>query len=285
MSATARRSVETAAIAADGVTVFARGRGLPRALLDDVDLAVAGGEFVVLGGPNGAGKSTLLRVLAGELPPASGAVWFGGRPLVSQSPLEIARHRAVLTQHPATAFPFLGRAVVALGRSPWCGGVGGGGGSRDDTAAVDLSMRETGTTQLGRRLITTLSGGEAQRLHLARALAQLHGATDPRVLLLDEPTSSLDLGHQHAVLRLAREYAKAGCAVVCVLHDLNLAAQYADRLVLLADGVVAADGSPEQILNPALLRRLFAIDALVVPHPTLGFPVVIASGEASPECP
>jgi iron complex transport system ATP-binding protein len=251
-------------------------------VVDHVSLSVAPGELVVLGGPNGAGKSTLLRVLSGELSPTAGDVSFAGRALSTYEPLELARRRAVLTQHSTMAFPFLARAVVALGRSPWAGA---GAAPGVDDAAIERAMAETGTGALGARTITTLSGGEAQRVHLARALAQLDGSLAPHALLLDEPTASLDLGHQHAVLRLARARARAGCAVVCVLHDLNLAAQYADRLVVLARGSIAADGPPDVVLTPSLLHRLFSLDALVVPHPTLGFPVVIASGEASQDCP
>lgn len=244
-----------------------------RPILDNVNFSVEAGEFVVLGGPNGAGKSTLLRVLSGELAPTSGDISFQGRALAAHTPLDLARRRAVLTQHASTAFPFVAREVVALGRSPW----------RDEgksAAIVDRCMAETGIAALRSRQVHTLSGGEAQRVHFARTLAQLDGAPSPPVLLLDEPTSSLDLAHQHGVLRLARGLADQGAAVVCVLHDLNLAAQYADRLVLLARGAVAAEGAPAAILTPPLLRRLFSLDAVVVPHPTLGFPVVIATGEA-----
>lgn len=249
-----------------------------RRVLDGVDLRVEPGELVVLGGPNGAGKSTLLKIISGDIAPTAGTVSIAGKPLADHGAISLAKRRAVLAQETRMAFPFEAREVVALGRSPH--GEGG-----DSPRIVDLAMVETGTAAFRERLITTLSGGESQRVHLARVLAQIWDGPEPRILLLDEPTSSLDLGHQHAMLRHAREMADEGCAVLCVLHDLNLAAQYAHRLVLLGQGRVVAAGSATEVLTPTLLRTLFSVEAVILPHPTLGFPVVIASGEATKDPP
>jgi iron complex transport system ATP-binding protein len=242
-------------------------------LLDDVSIAVAPGEVVALVGPNGAGKSTLLRVLAGDLRPGSGEVVLNGRPLEAWTVMERARQRAVLPQHASLTFPLTVLEVVLLGRTPHLAGV-------EDAHDVEIAhgaLDVVGLRVAATRLYPSLSGGERQGAQLARVAAQVWEAppAGARFLLLDEPVASLDLVHQHATLTLVRAFAHGGAGVVVVLHDLNLAAQYADRLVVLGHGRVVADARPRDALTPGLIAGVFGVHALVVPHPALDCPLVV----------
>jgi len=240
-------------IRAHQLTVHRGGRPVVR----EVDVEVRPGEVLAVLGPNGAGKSTLLEALAGGLRPAGGTVLLDDRPLRRFGARELARHRAVLPQHSALAFPFTVTEVVALGRSPH--------GDRDARTVVGGCLDLAGIRGLADRSYATLSGGEQQRVHLARVLAQLHGGPSPRFLLLDEPVNHLDPAHQHHVLAVARGIARCEqVGVLAVLHDLNLAAAYADRLAVLVEGRVVACGSPREVLTPALLRSAFGLTAEVV---------------------
>ena len=239
-------------------------------------LAVAPGEVVAVLGPNGAGKSTLLAVLAGSLRPQRGAAALEGRALAEWSPRALALRRAVLPQHSELAFGFPVLEVVLLGRSPHAGTTS----RAEDLAVAEACLAEAEVSHLVHRLYTTLSGGERQRVQLARVLAQIdypsgeRGA--PRYLLLDEPTSSLDLAHQHATLRTARRAAERGIGELAILHDLNLAALYADRLVVLSRGALAAEGAPQAVLTEALVREVFDLAVQITRHPTRGCPQVVA---------
>jgi iron complex transport system ATP-binding protein len=231
------------------------------------------GEVVAVTGPNGAGKSTLLKVLTGELKPTSGTVFMQERALSLWPLRERARLRAVLPQDFMLSFPFMALEVVLMGRSPH-----GHGESRRDYDIAYQALALTGVGNLAGRLYPTLSGGERQRVQLARVLAQIWEAPvdgRSRYLLLDEPTASLDLSHQHATLRIARDFARQGAGVLAVLHDLNLAAQYADRIVILQAGRMLADGPPLQVLQPELIDRAFAMPVMVIPHPLQNCPLVV----------
>ncbi|ACJ01204.1 heme ABC transporter ATP-binding protein [Rhodospirillum centenum] len=229
-----------------------------RTLLDRVDLSLDPGAFTVILGPNGAGKSTLLRALCGDLKPARGRVTLDGADVWRLGPVELARRRAVLPQDISVSFPFPAREVV-------------GWGVRDlPPAAADAlvarALAAADAAHLADRPVTRLSGGERRRVHLARALAQAWAADRPdlrAVLLLDEPTAGLDPRHQHLVLRLAADLARQGMAVAAVLHDLDLAARYADRVMLLADGRLVALGPPSAVLTPDTIRTVFELDAWV----------------------
>ncbi|MFE3445057.1 heme ABC transporter ATP-binding protein [Nocardia sp. NPDC059180] len=252
---------------ASGVSVDRRGGGTKvRRVLAEVDFEVAAGEVVALVGPNGAGKSTLLAVLAGELDPAEGVVELDGRAVTHWSPLDMARRRAVLPQSHTVGFPFSAGAVVAMGRAPWQRTALR---ERDDEI-VASAMAATDVTHLAEQAFPTLSGGERARVALARVLAQ-----GTSTLLLDEPTAALDLGHQEAVLRLAAERARAGAAVVVVLHDLGVAAAYADRVAVLDEGRIAADGPPREILTTELLTRVYQYPVEVLDHPVTGAQLVL----------
>ena len=240
-----------------------------RALLSDVDLAVRPGELVALIGPNGAGKSTALSVLAGDVTPDAGTATIDGRPLSRIRVQELGRLRSVLLQQKGVSFSYPVREVVAMGRMPWSRLPSDGADATDD-GIVDAALASTDTAHLADRDVTTLSGGELARVSLARVLAQRC-----RVVLLDEPTDALDIGHQEQVLALAAGLAADGAAVLAVLHDLNLAAAYADRVVLLAGGRVVADGSPRDVLTGERLSAVYGHPVETVDHPVTGALLVL----------
>lgn len=235
-------------------------------ILTDVSIEVGYGRVLALVGPNGAGKSTLLGVLAGDIVPTEGTVSLDGRAVSDWSVRELARHRAVLLQSNAVAFSFTGRQVIEMGRSPWLGTTL----EDDDENAIEAALVETDATAFADRAFPTLSGGERARVSLARVLAQ-----DTPILLLDEPTASLDLGHQEDVLRVARRLAARGRAVVTVLHDLSLAAAYADDLAMLHHGRLVAHGSPAEVLTPERIDEVYRTPVRILSDPDTGRPIVL----------
>ncbi len=242
-------------------------------LLEDVSIHVRPGEVVAVLGPNGAGKSTLLKVLCGDLSPTKGTVSMEGRLLTSWDKKASAQVRAVLPQQSSLSFPFRVLEVALMGRSPhWRGSE-----TQRDYAIARAALQEAGVDHLAGRLYPTLSGGEGQRVHLGRVLAQIWEAVAqmPRYLLLDEPTSSLDLAHQHQILSAARAFAERQVGVLVVLHDLNLAAQYADRVLLLKAGRAVATGPPEQVLQVCIIESVYEIPVTVIPHPHDSCPLVV----------
>ncbi|MFH9731021.1 heme ABC transporter ATP-binding protein [Streptomyces sp. NPDC017260] len=247
---------------ADGLRVRLGGRPV----LDGVGVTARAGEVLALVGPNGAGKSTLLGVLAADVPATEGAVRVHGRPVAEWSAPELALRRAVLPQSASLSFPFPVEEVVRMGRAPWAGT----GLEDEDDAAVVEAMARTEVAGFAGRPFSALSGGERARVALARVLAQR-----TPLLLLDEPTAALDLRHQELVLRLCRERARAGDAVVVVLHDLSLAAAYADRVAILRAGRVAADGPPAEVLSEGLLSEVYDQSVEVLPHPRTGAVLVV----------
>jgi len=220
----------------------------PTTILDGVDVDVHAGQVLALVGPNGAGKSTLLSVLAGDTVPDEGDVRLDALDVRAIRLDELARRRAVLLQENRLSFPFPVRDVVAMGRAPWRGTAA----EDDDDRVVGAALATADVAHLATRTYPTLSGGEKARTSFARALAQ-----EPGVLLLDEPTAALDIRHQEALLVESRVRARAGAAVVVVLHDLTLAAAYADRVVVLADGRVRGDGPPVDVLTSALVSDVY----------------------------
>lgn len=237
-----------------------------RAILDRVSFALGAGELAVIVGPNGAGKSTMLRSLAGDLRPHAGDVAVNGRALGSWNADALALQRAVLPQNPTLAFPFRVCDVVELGRYPHRGLAS----AQEHRVAVDGAMRAADVTHLAQRDCRTLSGGELHRVHYARALAQIwHPRPDgsTRYLLLDEPTAALDLAHQSLVLSYAKTFSQQGGAVLAILHDLNLAAAFADRLIVLSEGRIAAEGTATTVLTAELIRAVWHVDARVFGDP------------------
>jgi iron complex transport system ATP-binding protein len=242
-------------LSAHAVTLGYGGRNA----LDDVSIRVGRGELVALIGPNGAGKSTLLSAIAGDASPSSGTVHLDDRPLSSYRPLEMARLRAVLTQSNEVSFSFTVAEVVDMGRAPWASE----SDLATDRAVVDQALRDADLEHLQHRRVPELSGGERARVAYARVRAQ---GCD--LLLLDEPTASLDIRHQERLLSQVREHTRAGGSAVVVLHDLNLAAAFADRVVLLDAGHVQADGAPHEVLTPALLSRVYQYPIRVFTDPS-----------------
>ncbi|UIX35112.1 heme ABC transporter ATP-binding protein [Streptomyces sp. GQFP] len=232
-----------------------------REVLQGVDVVARAGEVLALVGPNGAGKSTLLGALAADLPAAAGVVRIHGRPAGEWQAAELALRRAVLPQAASLSFPFSVEEVVRMGRAPWAGTER----EDEDDVAVGEAMGAAEVAGFAVRPFSALSGGERARVALARVLAQR-----APLLLLDEPTAALDLRHQELVLRVCRERARAGDAVVVVLHDLGLAAAYAHRVAILSAGRVVADGTPEVVFEERLLSDVYRQAIEVFPHPRTG---------------
>jgi len=236
-------------------------------VLRNVSLRVGPGEVVGLLGRNGAGKTTLLRLATRALVPSSGSIRLGGRPLAELSRRELARSVATVAQDLYVPFPFLAGEIVLMGRAPHQGLLGFE--SPGDLARAREAMDLVGIARLADRPLGELSGGERQLVMFARALVQ-----QPEILLLDEPTSHLDLRHRIDVLRIVRRFARQGHGALVVSHDLGLAARTCDRVVVLSDGQVLAEGEPAAVLTPEVLHEAFGIDADIVPAPD-GAPIVV----------
>ncbi|MGF6224160.1 heme ABC transporter ATP-binding protein [Pseudomonas frederiksbergensis] len=244
-----------------------RGRKI---VLTDITLELKPGEVLGVLGPNGAGKSTLLGALCGELQADHGSVWLDERELSHWARAQRAQRLAVLPQVSTLDFAFRVEEVVGMGRLPYQSGR-----VRDDEI-IAAALDAADARHLSGRSYLALSGGERQRVHLARVLAQLWPGEAGQTLLLDEPTSMLDPLHQHTTLQAVREFANRGAAVLVILHDLNLAARYCDRLLLLEGGRPVALDTPEQVLRPEPLKAVFGLEVLVQPHPERGHPLIIA---------
>jgi len=257
--------------------VSCRGLGLTtggRALVQDVDLDLRAGEVTVVVGPNGAGKSTLLKLLTGQLRATAGRISYDGEALAAIPPRLLACRRAVMSQNVGMAFPFAVHEVVGLSLADV-------GRALPRRAALDLvadCLAAADVLHLAARDMQSLSGGEQQRVHFARVLAQLRAGAalaTRQALFLDEPTASLDLKHQLAVLETARSLAADGVAVLAILHDLNLAAAHADQLVAMHASRVVACGAPRTVLTTRLMHGVFDVDLKVNDVPRDGAPFVL----------
>lgn len=244
-----------------------------RVILDRISISLDAGNVVALVGPNGAGKSTLLKILAGEIEPNEGQVFFDEKPLGSYSKRALALRRAVMPQEVLLAFAFTVEEVVTMGRYPHSlvRNRTSPDQRTDDRMIVRKSMQKTETTHLSDRLYPTLSGGEQARVTLARVLAQ-----ETPIVFLDEPTASLDPRHQHLVMSQARKIADRGGIALAVLHDLNLASMYADQIALLNDGGIKAYGPPAKVLTTPILEDVFRTKFQVTNHPRMSCPLVIS---------
>ena len=240
------------ALTASNVTVHIGAKAIVR----DTSLALNAGELVALVGPNGAGKTTLMRALAGLIP-AHGTITLAGKPLGSLSPGERARMVSYLPQGHIFHWPMSAASIVMLGRAPHADAFSST--SPNDRAAVEQAMATTETKMFAERAVTTLSGGEKARVALARALA-----TQAPVLLADEPTAALDPRHQLVVMELLRGAARQGNAILAIMHDLTLAARFADRVAVMNEGTIVAQGTPIEALAPERLASVFGVEAAMV---------------------
>ena len=248
--------------------VVARYPRAPRAALDGVSLEATRGRITAVVGPNGSGKSTLVRTLLRLMPLGSGSILVDGAPLSSMDRRELARRVAVVTQSESITFTLPAREYVALGRFPH-EGRWSAESARDD-AAIDRAMELAGVSAMSERGTNELSGGEWQRVRIARALAQGGDA-----LVLDEPSTFLDVGHEMAIFELFALLAREGMAVLLVSHQLNLVARFADTIVLLDRGVVAAAGSPSEVMRASVLEPVYDWPLVITRDPAVGAPALL----------
>ncbi len=251
---------------------YSRGKRVDsKTVLNDLSCLMLAGRVLGILGPNGSGKSTLLKLLARVLEPQQGKIELLGDPLSSLSQLDVAKRVALVPQETLQVFPFTIAEMVMMGRSPHHQGWGGWHWEdSQDWAIAQNAMAELDVAHLGDRLVTEVSGGERQRAVIARALVQ-----EPQVLLLDEPTAFLDLHHQLDIARIIKRLNRdRGLTVVLVSHDLNLASQYCDHVLLLNHGRLAAMGSPQKVLNPEMIEAVYGCSVLVDKHPQSGMPRV-----------
>jgi len=241
-----------------------------RRVLEDVSFGVAAGELVGVIGPNGSGKSTLLRVVAGTLRPAAGRVRVAGADVAGLSRGELARRLAVVPQSASLPEAFSAFEIVLMGRTPHLGLLQAE--TARDVSIVRQAMLQAGVWDLADCPVGQLSGGERQRVVIARALAQ-----QPALLLLDEPTSHLDVHHQVQVMEIVRDLCVGGLATLAVFHDLNLAAQYCDRLLLLHEGRIQAAGTPEEVVTPENVARVYGPQVHVYRHPANALPATLVA--------
>jgi len=244
-------------------------------VLHNINLSVKAGEMVGLLGPNGSGKTTLIKLASGVLKPDQGEIKLGGSSLNQMSRKSIARSIAVVPQQFNIPFAFTTAEVVMLGRTPFLRAFAEE--SKIDKQLVSSALELVGISELKERRFDELSGGERQNVILAMALAQ-----QPKLLLLDEPTVHLDITHQVEILELVRRLnVERGLTVIAAMHDLNLASLYFDRLVLLKEGRVSADGTPTQVLTEARIREVFSASVKVEPHPVTGVPHIVIMPKGS----
>jgi iron complex transport system ATP-binding protein len=241
-----------------------------RKLLEDVSFQVRSGEFWAVVGANGAGKSTLIKLLSSEFSPTSGRVDFLGQNLKKYKLKDLARKRAVLSQQNSISLSFTVQEIVLMGRYPFYDAEPG----QRDLAIVDVCLKKVGISRLKSRLYPTLSGGEQQRVQVARALAQIW-EVENGLLLLDEPTTGMDLLHQFETFQLARELTKRGFAVIAVVHDLNQALQYADRVLMLKEGRSYAIGTPGEVLTENAIKAGFGLKVQIIQPDDIAFPVIV----------
>ena len=241
-----------------------------RIAVADVSVTLKAGEIMSIIGPNGSGKSTLLRTLNGQLRPSAGSIMLDGRPLHQLNRRAISRRIAVVAQEAELRFPVTVLEFVLGGRFAWANNSGWGWETERDLHVAHEVLQETELAELSGRLMNELSGGERQRALMARALA-----TEAPILLLDEPTANLDLSHQATLLALVRNRCdRHQAAALVVTHDLNLAAQFADHILLMKHGKTVHAGSPGEVLKPQILEEVFEVRVLVDAHPVTGGPRV-----------
>ncbi|SMC50331.1 heme ABC transporter ATP-binding protein [Moheibacter sediminis] len=241
-------------------------------ILNDIDVSVEYGEFLAIVGPNGAGKSTLLSVLANETSSKQKqSVLFKNKLFKDWDLKDLAKNKAKFSQHNSNEIPLLIKDVVMMGRYPYFNSTP----RAEDLEAAENSMQETDILHLRDREYNTLSGGEKQRVHLARALAQLKNDVTHKLLFLDEPLNNLDIKHQHKALKTIKDFTEKANTAIVVLHDLNLAAQFADNILLMKNGKVAAHGKPEEVFNEKIISEAYNFPCAICANPITQNPMII----------
>lgn len=230
-----------------------------KTILEDISLQINPGELHILLGRNGAGKSSLFRILTNEIAPNSGTILFFEKPIQNYPKKEIAKLRAVLSQETLLNFPYTAREIVSFGRFPYQS-------SDSETETItNTNIARTNACHLKEQNFFTLSGGEKQKIQFARVLTQLSG-NPPKLLFMDEPIASLDLPTQFQLLRICKELTKEGFGVFMIIHDLNLASQFADKVTVLYDGKIRKSGEPSEVLSPTLIEECFGFKSHLLKH-------------------
>lgn len=241
-------------------------------ILNSIDISIEYGEFLAIVGPNGAGKSTLLSVLANEISSEEKhSVLFKNKLFKDWDLKDLSRHKAKFSQHNSNDIPLLIKDVVMMGRYPYFNSTP----KQEDIKAVENSMKETDILHLKEREYNSLSGGEKQRVHLARALAQLKNDVTHKLLFLDEPLNNLDIKHQFRALKTIKEFTQKANTAIVVLHDLNLAAQFADNILLMKNGKVAAHGKPQDVFNEKTISEAYNFPCAICANPITQNPMII----------
>ncbi len=240
-------------------------------ILKGVDVSVEYGDMLVIVGPNGAGKSTLLNVLANEISRNTEDIYFKLKRFREWDVLDLSKNKAKFSQHYNGDIPLPVREVVLMGRYPYFNSIPGSA----DLSAVEEAMKEVGIWELSEREYNSLSGGEKQRVHLARVMAQLRNEIGHKLVLLDEPLNNLDVRHQYQVLELMTGFAKRGNTVVTVLHDLNLAARFATKVLMMKNGSVLAQGAPEEVLTGEIISEAYGFPCRIWTDPAHQHPVIL----------
>ncbi len=240
-------------------------------ILKSVDVSVEYGDVLVIVGPNGAGKSTLLNILANEVSRNTEEIYFKQKRFKEWQILDLSKNKAKFSQHYSSEIPLPVKDVVLMGRYPYFDSIP----KTSDFDAVEEAMRETEVWELRDRDYNTLSGGEKQRVHIARVMTQLSNEIAHKLVLLDEPLNNLDVKHQYKVLELMRAFARRGNTVVAVLHDLNLAARFATKVLLIKKGNVVAQGSPEEVFTSEIISNAYGFPCTILPNPLNNQPIIL----------
>jgi iron complex transport system ATP-binding protein len=240
-------------------------------ILDGVDVSLEYGEFLAIVGPNGAGKSSLLSVLANEVKSGKQKVLFKDKPIGEWNVGELSKHKAKFSQHNSNDIPLEVKDVVMMGRYPYFDAQP----RKEDMEAMNNMMYETDVYHLKDREYNTLSGGEKQRVHLSRVLAQLQNEIAHKVMFLDEPLNNLDVKHQYKALEIIKKFTTKANSAIVVLHDLNLAAQYADKILLMKSGRVSAYGTPEEVFTAENISNAYNFPCTICDHPLTNNPMII----------
>ncbi|MGG5210402.1 heme ABC transporter ATP-binding protein [Chryseobacterium sp. MIQD13] len=240
-------------------------------ILDGVDVSLDYGEFLAIVGPNGAGKSSLLSVLANEVKQGKPKILFKNKPITDWEVKELSQHKSKFSQHNSNEIPLEVKDVVMMGRYPYFDSQP----HREDFEAIDKLMNETDVYHLKDREYNTLSGGEKQRVHLSRVMAQLENDIAHKLVFLDEPLNNLDIKHQYKALETIKNFTKKANSAIVVLHDLNLAAQFADKILLMKSGKVSAYGIPQEVFTAETISQAYNFPCTICGHPITNNPMII----------